>query len=215
MSVIVFDLDGVLIPESEEFKRRAWLALFQSDMERAAFDIAEANFGRGRGGDRFTILSSTYEALGFAGLALEKRVQDSAARFDKLVQQMIAEAGLPADAVELLSKLAEAGNRLYVNSATPQMALDTTIDALGLDAYLTAALGRPRPKPENFALISMIESVSPLEMIFIGDSASDLAAAQEFGCCFIMFRNAWSDWVPEDAQVPVVSTFTELRHILR
>ncbi len=213
MSIIVFDFDGVIVPESEEFKKRAWRALFSNSVEYAAFESAEAELGRGRGGDRFSILERTFELLGIGPDQRAAKVQQAAARFDELVQKMIADAGLPVEVRHLLSELATRGNTLYLNSATPAEALKRTIEALGIGNVFAAVLGRPNTKVENFTLIAKRESAAPETVVFVGDSPSDAAAANEFGCQFIAFLNEWSDWKPEES-VRVARSHSELLTML-
>lgn len=195
IKVLVFDFDGVIVRASEQFKQDAWDTLFPHGSEaRAAFEEAEARYGRGRGGDRYDILRHVFASLGVNDEDMPATVALAAGRFDTIVQDRITAAGMDARDRAALEELAKLGYRLYLNSATPADALSRTVAALGIGQLFVEILGRPRSKVENFEYVAAREKAHPEEVVFVGDSPTDRAAAEAFGCRFIGFLNGYNSF---------------------
>lgn len=97
---------------------------------------------------------------------------------------------------------------LYINSATPDDSLRTTLSLLGIETFFRGIYGGSLGKVENLRLIAHREGVRPDEMIFVGDSAGDMHAAHEFGCHFLAFARITP--LPWAVTVPTVSSIAEI-----
>ena len=204
---LILDFDGVVSPFSELFKARAWEALFPSTTEKKAFEDAEKQFGRGRGGDRGDIIRAVLRAVG--GSTEQKYVDAYSHTFDNLVRTSIKEQGIEEaerTAIEQLSRFMP----LYISSATPQASLEATLRDLNIDAYFRGAFGRPEKKLEHFKKIAHAEGVAPHEIHFVGDSQSDRDAAHTFGCFFIPFVGRHSHFKTIDATPAGVTSLAAL-----
>ncbi len=209
---IVFDFDGVIVPDSDQVKSNTWPQVLQPYGPKALvlLDEAHQRFGRGKGGDRFDILRYIYTQLGDPAGHIEGLVAASAKQFDLLAQEGILRSGVNPQMRAALEHLAEKFP-LYVNTATPVEAIQKTIDALGLRDFFVGVLGRPKSKVENFRLVASEQKVASEEILFVGDSDTDAKAAQEFGCAFIGFGNdLTNDWLRTKQEFRVISVLGEL-----
>lgn len=214
IKVIVLDFDGVVIPESEMFKKESWEHLFPHDSESGrALQEAEARFGRGRGGDRFDILRYVYKTIGTEDADIESRVAEGAGVFDDFVQRRIIETGITVQNRQVIEGLKNKGYRMYLNSATPLEVMRRTVENLRVTDLFDGVLGRPHSKVQNLLLITQQEQVQPDEILFVGDSPSDLKAAREFGCGFVAVQNQ-GDLVGEKEGVTSVSELVAVLPVL-
>lgn len=211
--VIVYDFDGVVVRRSEKIKEEAWMRVFRTQDELKAFSVAEERFGRGRGGDRYDILRATYEALLYPEDEVAARVAEGGRAFDVFVRAAIVKEGVQVKDHLLIQELAGMYSQ-YLNSATPEDSLVETVKGLGIDdVFAERAFGRPSTKAENFSRIIAAERCEPQDMLFIGDSASDLRVAQVVGCRFLAFENGFSSWVegltPTITDIAQVSSYID------
>ncbi len=206
--VVVFDFDGVIVPDSEKFKSDAWHALYSESHARTLFEETEQKFGRGRGGDRHDIIRHVLAGLGVAGIELGLRTASDAARFDELVQEQICRAGVSSETREALATCS-ASVPTYLNTATPREVIERTLIALAVRQYFKGVLGRPRSKIENFKHVAEQEKVSPSQIIFLGDSPTDHRAAVAFGCVFFGLGNQDNGWGTMPQSFPVVRDVEE------
>ncbi len=214
--VVVADFDGVFVRMSEFFKRDAWPQIFgpvYGERYKPHFEEANREYERSKKGDRFTILRSTYRGLGEPEEKLDELVAGGARLFDEQVQKAILEAGADPYVVAAFEDIAKT-HPLYLNSATPLEPLQRTVQAIGIAHLFKSVLGRPNSKAENFAQVAERERVMPSDIIFIGDSASDAAAAAEFGCSFVGWANEWNGWTEGSQPFPVIADMTQLRTYL-
>jgi phosphoglycolate phosphatase-like HAD superfamily hydrolase len=213
--VVVADFDGVFVRMSEFFKRDAWPRVFApyGDSYKPHFDKANQEYEQSKRGDRFTILRATYLGLGEPEQRLDELVAAGAQVFDAIVQDSIVRAGVDENVVVAFKEISST-MPVYLNSATPLDALRRTVSNLGIAHLFTAVLGRPNSKAENFALVAVSEGVEPQEILFIGDSQSDFAASEEFGCSFVGWANEWNGWMSGEQPFPVIRSMNELKAYL-
>lgn len=173
IEAIVFDVDGVLLDSFE-----SWFTSFNQTL---------VEFGK----DPVDII--TYRKI-FWGPSVE----DDLKKYD-----------LGKDAVEValrnqrnnvhLMKLYEnvhetldalKGFKLGVATNTPRMNLDKTFNYFDLYRHFEVVMcfddvERPKPHPDMILKASEILKVSVTNMLFVGDTKSDMAAAKGAGCHFI------------------------------
>jgi phosphoglycolate phosphatase-like HAD superfamily hydrolase len=207
---IVLDMDGVVL-ESTEIKTRAFAQVFAPYPEHVSAIVRfhEAHVGLSRY-EKFRII---YRDI--LGQPLEPAALIELGReFSALVLDEILVCPLVAGAERLLEE--NASNRLlFVASATPEEELREIIDRRELARFFRGVYGSPATKTEILRRILNEHSLQPGELLFVGDSASDLDHAQAAGVEFVgrippgapdTFR-AWEEsWIVED--------LTELADIL-
>ena len=209
IKTVVFDFDGVIVDSNHE-KANAFYRLFEnnSHVPRAVIeDVVRRNVGT-----RFDILRDIFVLSGAASENIDGLVQEHATRFDALVTARIAERGLVSGARDTLADLSSRFC-LYMNSATPEDALHTTVENLGIREYFRALHGAPATKEENLRLILGREGVSGTEVVVVGDGDGDLRSARACGTHFIAIASGFHPWA-RDADFPVASGIHEVPVIL-
>lgn len=207
IKVISFDFDGVFVLDSEAvFKKTAWEVVFAEHQGRYEFLLEEASkmFGYGKAGGRREIMRYVIERLGELGDQLDEKLNNSLKLFDDHVQKRILEAGLVGGAVEMLEALQKRGLPLYLNSGTATDALRLSARNLKISNYFNGIYGSARSKVDNLLDVSERESVSPSEILVVGDGDSDEKAARETGCQFLGVANRWNLWKDGNKPFPTV-----------
>jgi len=139
---------------------------------------------------RHTIFAAVARGLRERGVvSQEEDAEQFGARlcedFSALLDERLPHAREVPGARELLSKLQAANVPCYVNTATPADAAQRFIEQLGWAQYFRAVLGAPSTKTDNLAAVAKAESLTPAQVVHVGDGDNDCLAAHAFGCHFI------------------------------
>ena len=86
---------------------------------------------------------------------------------------------------ETLRWLSEQRLPIFINSRTPTTTLKRLVTLRSLHLYVSDIYGAPATKSENLRLIQSQTQAQPKEILFVGDSEDDRAAALEVGCHFV------------------------------
>lgn len=202
VKAIAFDFDGVFVIDSDAvYKKEAWdIALAGIPKEMRDQLIAEGNvrYGNGKPGGRVEILRFALQESGLY-TDVAAALAHAAQLFDEYVQAKIATEGVVPEALTMLEVLKNHGYALYLNSGTASAALKESASVLGIMPYIKEALGstqEPRggSKVDNLTYIALNESLTPSEVLMVGDSMIDVTAAKTFGCPFVGVHNHWNKW---------------------
>lgn len=210
-SIIVFDFDGVVVANSEFEKEKAWETMGRelAIQDAHALRAARETFANGNG-SRYDILRASFSNGQRSEEEISRLVEQYAARYNEIVQGAILRLGIRPEDQEGLERLVRAGYFLYVNSATPEDALNATVEKLGVTHFFIGLLGQPRSKVENLKIIAANHDISPTDLCFIGDGDGDWQAAQKVGCWFFGIANLWNRWTPGEKPFPLVASLREL-----
>lgn len=211
MKAIVFDFDGVIV-DSNRLKYEAWYELFPAEevppvlIKDVLARIPET---------RFEILREIFVKLGKPINEIEEFVNIYAQKYNELVQKSIFMKGFNPGVKEALKRLSWHHN-LYINSATPKLALQESVARLDIEKFFKGIYGKASSKEETLAKIKEQESIEADEMIFIGDGESDYEAARAFGCPFIGItkNDGYNNWKSVSQPFPIISDLSELEGII-
>ena len=197
----VLDFDDVVVRGSEALKHEAWKTVFPEPEHLAIQQRWSEHFANGKG-SRFDIIQKTLIQLGvpMSGLVLE--TDNKAKIFNQAVKAGIIDIGVHSEDRQALEWLCHEGLRPYINSATPQVAIEETIIALGLHNLVAGVFGHQSSssKIDNLRRVAEHAKVMPEKVLFVGDSDGDVRAAGQFGCHFVGIstnRNQWHEKRPE------------------
>lgn len=172
-TAIMWDFDGV-IKDSVDIKTQAYESLFKpygSDVAKLVKEHHEANGGMSRF-DKIPVY------LDFAGLnPPESVVVEFCERFSKSVMEGVIDSPwVPGVREYLLNSNAQ--QLFFLITATPQAEIEVIMNRLGISSCFKRVLGAPIRK--EIAISDTIElyGLNPCEVLMIGDSSSDLEAAQ-------------------------------------
>lgn len=181
LRAIVFDFDGVIV-ESNDVKTEAFRDVFARFPEHAdammAYHHANVSASRFAKFDHLIV-----ERLGReSDPALRAEL---AAEYSRRTIDRVAGVPLVEGAREMLDEFSPR-LPLYLASVTPQEDLDIVLERRGLRSYFRIAYGCPPwTKPGAVADVIARERCAPDEIVLIGDSPGDRAAAQQTGVEFI------------------------------
>ncbi len=208
MKVIVFDFDGVIV-DSNRLKEEAFSKIFKgTDISPALVDEIQ----RENTGTRFDMLRDIFVKSGRSENEIARLVDEYAARFDETAQGGIVEQGMFSGAREILERLS-GRYPLYLNSMTPQIALEKTVGHLGIGYCFRQLCGWPPVKEEHMKNIIVREDVTPREVVMVGDGEGDFAAARATGCMFIGVANEFNQWRGKD--FPIIAGVHEFEDALQ
>lgn len=204
--ILLFDFDGVLV-ESVDIKDRAFETLFKDYPEHIEeiMDYHLSNNATVRY-DKFryiteTILGQNYDK------DTEKTLSE---KFSSLVFTGIVECPYVKGAIELLDTYRDK-LPIYLASRSPADELDKILDARSLKKYFKKVYAVPWIKTDAIQDITFRENISPEQIVFVGDSHEDFAAARATGAFFIGRDSGKSFF---GAKIPIFKDLIEVQKFL-
>ena len=179
---VVFDFDGTLV-RSNQIKRDSFYEVVAGVPGAAA--ILGNLFASDFRGDRFAVFGEVARRLGPDGMAGVREPDALAASYGRLCRERIAAAPEVPGAEAALTRLAAAGARLFLISATPQSALSEVVADRGLARFFDLVLGAPTGKPAHLRRVIEACGIDAADIVMVGDGRDDQAAAAEVGCRFV------------------------------
>jgi phosphoglycolate phosphatase len=177
-ATLAFDLDGTLVDTAPDLIGALNAVLGQQGLPALPLDSARFMVGRGAR----ALVERGFSA---AGAPLDEASTPAlVARFLEIYRARIADESRVFDGVEAcLETLSSAGAVLVVCTNKPTDLSFALLDGLDLTRYFIAVIGgdlAPKPKPDASHLLAAIAAAKgkPDRAIMIGDSATDIGAAQ-------------------------------------
>lgn len=180
IKAVIFDFDGVLV-ESVDIKTQAFAALFKEYPEHIK-EICQYHKING-GISRQRKFLYIYKNILKKPLSKEK-FNELCSGFHTLVVDRVVEAPF-VDGAERLLKDFLGRYQIYIISGTPQNEMRDIIRRRRLERYFDGVYGSPRKKKDIIHEILRRRYLKSREVIFIGDSISDLEAAKVAKIYFI------------------------------
>ena len=182
-NAVLWDFDGV-IKDSVDIKTRAYQSLFMpygSNVAKLVKEHHEANGGMSRF-DKIPVY------LSFASLdQSEQVIEDFCDRFSRLVMEGVIESPWVPGVKKYL--LESSTRQIFVIvTATPQAEIEIILDRLGISRCFRKVFGAPIRKELAISNAMKIFSLSPSDVLMIGDSKSDLEAANKNSIPFLLRR---------------------------
>jgi phosphoglycolate phosphatase len=205
---VVFDFDGVLV-DSNEVKRQAFFEVFR-DYDGSA-EVVVSLLASDGVIDRYDVIQGVLSQL---EVDLPPRAQVArklAEEYNAICEHHAATCAEIEGAATALATLA-AEYQLFVNSATPEQPLRRIVAGRSWDRFFRGVFGRPSTKTENLRRALSASSTTPQDLLFVGDSRSDMLAAREVGCQFVGVRD--DEDVFRQHGVPVVEDLTVLPELV-
>lgn len=209
---LILDCDGVVL-DSNEMKCQAFAQILSSYDPSAVGPFLA--FQRGAfGSSRYKLLDQFFsDYLGRDPYPGEREHLLSA--FSTTCKNLYPLQSFTHGALYTLSKLVAAGVTLYIVSGSDQEELRTVFDQLEITQYFYSIFGSPNTKIENLNRI-IAASSGRSSMIFVGDAAADMLAAEACGVPFVYMSGYAAD--PQGMEVlrkergfPLIKDLTELR----
>lgn len=181
---VVFDFDGTLV-DSNPIKRDTYFEILAETPGSGA--VVESVLAQGSGLDRHGVLARVHAELSERGAEPLPTHENLVESYSRICEERVAGCSPLPGALETLALL-RATHALYLDSATPREALERVVERRGWSAHFRGVLGGPASKFDNLRWIASREGIGRDEMLYVGDGAADLEAAERFGCWFLGFE---------------------------
>jgi len=173
--MIVFDFDGVLV-ESNKIKSdwfvKIWDGSIESNLIKNVVDKTKS---------RQEIISKIYRDFYPDKLKIDYSIEYFLKKYSENVERDILLTGLKNGVYGFIKN---SNKMLVINSATPNISLNTIVEKLGIKNFFLGVYGNDKSKVENFIKIQSEHGVCFDEMVFFGDMKSDMNAAKVLGIEF-------------------------------
>ena len=180
ISLVVFDCDGVIL-ESVEVKTLAFGRIVEKFGPDAVVRMNEYHLSHG-GVSRFRKFEWFYDEVVGCKIT-EGELLALSEEFRQLVFEGVMRSPMVPGIMETLESL-YGKLPMYVASGTPHDELLEVLDARNLTRFFKGVYGTPPGKTELLRRIIEREGIAPNETLMVGDSSTDLDAAQVCGASF-------------------------------
>ena len=177
ISLVVFDCDGVIL-ESVEVKTRAFGQIVEEYGPEAVARMTEYHLAHG-GVSRIEKFEWFYDEV-LGRKISEDELQSLNRKFRQLVFEGVMRSPMVPGIMETLVSL-HGRLPMYVASGTPSDELLQVLDARNLTHFFKGVYGTPPGKTELLKRIIEQEDMAPNDTLMVGDSSTDLDAAQACG----------------------------------
>ena len=203
---IIFDFDGV-IAESVQVKTDAFAALYMTYGEDIVDRVVEHHESNG-GISRFEKIK-IYHGSFLNKTITARGITDLANQFSELVVEKVIAAPYVLGALEYIQKCYK-HYKLFISTGTPTEEMKQILEGRKIAQYFTDVFGSPVKKNDHIKYIVSKYNISSNELLFYGDSNTDLNVAEEENIPFILIKNRFNEKLVKNYQGKIISNFRSL-----
>ena len=203
---IIFDFDGVIV-KSVQVKTDAFAELYAQYGNKIVEKIIEHHEANG-GMSRFEKIKFYHKSF-LNKIATEEEVTDLANQFSELVVEKVIAAPYVLGALEYIQKNCTK-YKLFISTGTPTDEINKILKMRGIAHYFTAVLGSPSKKSVHLNSIMSMHDLRSDEIIFYGDSNSDLDASGEAQIPFVLIKNSFNEMLSKSFKGKIINNFIGL-----
>lgn len=214
-AVIIFDCDGVIF-DTNRLKSGAFATVLSDFPQQEVSSFVEY-FERSHQTTRQGLFRTFFTDFLKSEIDQDK-LDKLLVCYGNLCQRLYEQAELTPGCLEILRELH--GNvPLFIVSGSDELELREAFEKRGIAGYFENVYGGPRSKEENLEkILSQTDSV--IDVYMIGDSLTDLRAAQKFRLNFVYMAAFSTNRREMDAEVkklnyPLIETLLELPDLLK
>jgi HAD superfamily hydrolase (TIGR01549 family) len=200
--IVFWDFDGV-IKDSVAVKSLGYEKLFLPFGEEVVKRVNQHHKAYG-GVSRFKKIPLYLNWAGESANAVQ--VQEFCDQFSKMVQQAVIESPWVPGVHEYLKSNHVLQDFILI-TATPQEEIEQILDALEIAFYFKEVHGAPKTKSIVVNDVLSRLNCSPEQALIIGDSNTDLKAAEENNVAFLLRRTPFNEELQNQFQGPSVENF--------
>jgi len=216
---IIFDLDGTLVNSKHDYgemSRRVKQVLLDVGVESSLLEEQGKAWQVMRGGPGFL------DGLGVSD-SLEELISQKVTEALNSVEIMSLETveAIP-NAIEILGYLSNEGYSLGIATRACKEYSEKALDKLKLKPYIDAMLARdeveyPKPDPRHLLDVLDILSLNQKNVIYIGDTTTDLNTAKAANINFIAYLGnpRWATRLHEAGCDYVITDLIELKKLVK
>jgi len=200
--LVFFDFDGV-IKESVKLKGDAFETLFLSYGDIVVNRI-RAHHNLHGGISRFEKIPLYMK---WAGIDVTKEnINEFLFNFSSIVKNKVVKSNW-APGVQRFIKRDLQNNDLYLITATPQLEIEEILEEIELREFFTEVIGSPLSKAKSIARIIKKQNINSHDAIMIGDSISDMEAAERNSIGFVLRKTIYNENLQKIPNLDIVETF--------
>jgi len=206
IKAIIFDFDGV-IAESVNVKTEAFASLYEPYGKQIVKKVVQHHLANG-GVSRFEKFKIYHKDLLNIELN-DQNLQELSNQFSDLVVDRVIKAPYVSGSVEFIKK--NYGKyKQFISTGTPTEEIKQILIKRQLNHYFTEIFGSPQKKPYHIKQILFKYKLKSNELIFFGDSNTDLEAAQNANIKFILVKNKFNNNLSKDYKGKRIDNFVGL-----
>jgi len=193
-SAVIFDLDGTLVDSAPDITASIGHAL--NNVGQPALSLERVRDYIGNGAERLIHRSLTGDPDGVADSELFDTV--STDFFEHYANNVCCTSELYAGVVPTLTRLAQQGYFLACVTNKPSRFTQPLLEKLGIDTFFSITLSGdslPAKKPSPVQLLYVADrwGITPADCVMVGDSVTDLLAAQNANMPVICVSYGYGD----------------------
>ena len=203
---IIFDFDGVIV-ESVQYKSDAFAELYKPyglDIAKKVINHHEANGGISRF-EKFQFYHATF----LNKTITQEELSALTNQFSSLVVKKVIAAPYVPGALKFIQKYYD-NHKLFISTGTPIEEINQILEKRSISCYFTEVFGSPEKKKIHVKKILNKYNLKPDELIFYGDSNSDLEAADHLKIPFVLIKSRFNQTLSNSFEGKIVNNFMEL-----
>jgi len=204
---IIFDFDGV-ISESVGIKSDAFASLYASYGEEIVFKVIEHHEKNG-GMSRYKKIKFYHEFF-LNKTITKKELTDLADQFSDLVVEKVIESPYVPGVLDYINKCIK-HYKLFISTGTPTVEIIQILQRKKISKYFTDIFGSPNDKESHVEKIVSKYNFEPKELIFIGDSKTDLETALNTGIRFILRETKYNKDLKDNYNLKTIKNFINMK----
>ena len=203
---IIFDFDGV-IAQSVQVKTDAFVQIYRdygSSVVNKVIAHHESNGGMSRF-EKFKFYHKTFLNLNID----DEEIVSLSKQFSDLVVEQVINAAYVPGVLDYIKKCFKKWD-LFISTGTPKEEIKEILIKKGIDKYFIEVFGSPENKESHIDIILSKYFFKSEELIFYGDSNSDLDAAEYANIPFVLIKNDFNQKLSQSFDGKVINNFLEL-----
>jgi len=179
---IIFDFDGV-IAESLQIKTDAFVDLYKpfgADIVNKVVDHHEANNGK----SRFEKIEYYHNSFMNKKIT-KKEISDLADQFSKMVINEVINSSFVPGVHRYIQKCSKK-YKLFISTGTPNNEIRKILEGKNIIQFFKGIFGSPDSKIHHINTILSEYDINTKELLFFGDSNSDIEAAKYYNINFVL-----------------------------
>ena len=211
IKAIIFDYDGV-IAESNSIKTEAMGLLFEKEGKEVQSKIVEYHL-QNEGISREKKFKYFYKVLLKKDYSKED-INLLSKRFSELVLKRVIDSKKVSGVYNFLENNYK-NFLFFISTGTPFDEINKIIRKTKMKKSFKLCLGSPQKKEEHIDLIMEDFALKKEELLFVGDSATDLKAAKDFNLDFILRLHQGNSILAKQRNLIVINDFNDLEILLK
>lgn len=206
LKAIVYDFDGV-ITDTIDVKSNAFQKMYSKYGDKISMNIRNHHLLNG-GMSRYEKLRLYHKKYLNINLSNEN-LTELANEFSNIVLEDVVKSDYIPGAKEHID-IMQKKYKLFVSTATPTKEIKEILRRKGIDRFFTDVFGSPEKKENHLKQILSKYKLNANDLIFFGDSKSDLLAAKSCNINFVLIMNAHNISLQKNFNCKKINDFNEL-----